>query len=168
MAAMARFLGSTRRMGTQSAVWTPRRRPGRLVAEASPLQGSWGAALIRWMTSEWICLREMSWRSLAPRADWKRRRLSRTFSRVSQSVKPRFNTFSPSRSETPPGLVLKPWMSQGSLFRAGTWRIWRPRDFRVIQAESDWAEGTGTDRNVCPTLRALRLGFSVFVGATAI
>src|SRR5216683_136511 len=60
---MARFFGSTRRMGTQSAVWTPRRRPGRFVAKASPRQGSAGAALKRWMISEWICFREMSWRS---------------------------------------------------------------------------------------------------------
>ncbi len=43
MAAMARFLGSTRRMGTQSAVWMARRRPGRLVMVASPRQGSDGA-----------------------------------------------------------------------------------------------------------------------------
>src|SRR6267378_2758918 len=105
----------------------------------------------------------MSWRSLAPRADWKRRRFSSTFSRGSQSVKPRFNTFLASSSLMPPGLVLKPWMSQGSLLRAGTWRIWRPRDLRAIQLELDWAEGT--DRNVCPTLRAFRLGFGVFAEA---
>src|SRR6267143_5025864 len=166
MAVTARFLGSTRSMGTQSAVWTPRRRPGRLVAESSPLQGPWGAASKRWITSEWICLREMSWRSLALRADWKRRRFSRTFSRASQSVKPRFNTFLASSSLTPPGLVLKPWMSQGRLLKAGTWRIWRPRDLRAIHLELGGAEGT--DRNVCPTLRAFRLGFSVFAGATAL
>src|SRR6266436_5950314 len=160
MVATARFLGSTRRMGMQSAVWTPRRRPGRLVAEASPLQGSGGTALMRWITSEWICLREMSWRSLAPRADWKRRRFSRTFSRGSQSVKPRFRTSWPPSGLTPPGLVLKPWMRQGSLFRAGTWRIWRPRDLRVIQAALalEWTPGW----------RAPRFAVTVFVGATTL
>jgi len=47
----------------------------------------------------------------------------------SQSVKPRFRTFSPPRSETPrlgAGAVDEP----GILLRAGTWRIWRPRDLR--------------------------------------
>jgi hypothetical protein len=86
-----------------------------------------------------------------------------TFSPGSQSVKPRFNTFLASSSLTPPGRVLKPWTSQGNWFRAGTWRIWRPRDLRAIQLESDWAEGTWTGRNACPAL-----GFRVFVGATAI
>ncbi len=62
-------------MGTQSAVWMPRRRPGRLVTEASPAtagrpwQGSAGGASKRWMTSEWICFREMSFMSEAPSAD---------------------------------------------------------------------------------------------------
>ena len=45
MAAMARFLGSTRRMGTQSAVWMARRRPGRLVMLASPRHGSAGVVV---------------------------------------------------------------------------------------------------------------------------
>src|SRR5712664_2128563 len=120
-------------MGTQSAVWVPRSRPGRLVMDASPWQGLAGAVSKRWMTSEWICFREMSLRSRAPRADWKRRRFSRTFSLVSHSVKPRLRTFSLLRGLTPPGRVLKPWISQGSLARAGAWRISRPRDLRVIQ-----------------------------------
>src|SRR5580704_548777 len=160
VAATARFLGSTRRMGTQSAVWTARRRPGRLVIEASPLQGSPGAVLKRWMTSEWICLREMSWRSVAPRADWKRRRFSRTLSRVSQSVKLRCRTFSPLRSETPPGLVLKPWRSHGSLEKAGTWRIWRPLDLRTAQ----FAAEVDPER----FFWVVRLAFSVFAGGTGL
>ncbi len=132
MAAMARFLGSTRRMGTQSAVWTARRRPGRLVMLASPRQGSVGVASKRWITSEWNCFRVMRGRSAAPAADWKRRRFSWTFSRVSQSVKPRLRTFWLSRGLMPPGRVLKAWISQGSLEKAGTWRIWTSPDARVV------------------------------------
>src|ERR1700674_2546378 len=166
---MARFFGSTRRIGTQSAVWTPRRRPGRLVVEASPRQGSPSAALKRWITSEWICLREMSLRSDAPRADWKRRRFWRTFSLVSHSVKPRLSAFPPFRRLTPPGRVLKPWTSQGSFASAGTCKIWTPRTLRSIQLELDRVEET--DKNVCPAeghLRTLRLGVSVFAGATTL
>src|SRR5882762_2162542 len=151
-------------MGTQSAVWTPRRRPGLFVAEASPRQDPAGAASKRWITSEWICWREMSWRSDAPRADWKRWRFSRTFSLVSQPVKPRLRIFSPFWPETPPGLVLKPWTSQGSFARADACRIRMLPDLRSIQFGLD--RGEGTDRNVCPTLRSLRLGLNVFVGAT--
>ncbi len=75
----------------------------------------------------------MRGRSGAPKAAWKRRRFSRTFSRVSQSVKPRLRTFSFSSGETPPGAVLKAWMSQGSLEKAGTWMSLRPRDARVVK-----------------------------------
>ena len=81
-------------------------------------------------------------------------------------MKPRFRTSSPPSGLAPPGRVLKPWMSQGILLKAGTWRIWRPRDLRAIQLESNGPEGA--DRNVGPTLRAFRLGFRVFAGATAI
>src|SRR5690348_17461765 len=63
----------------------------------------------------------------ALRADWKRRRFSRTFSLVSHSAKPRFRTFSPARSLTPPGRVLNPWTSQGVFVRASACRICRPR-----------------------------------------
>src|SRR5207302_2892882 len=70
-----------------------------------------------------ICFREMSLRSVVPRADWKRRRFSRTLSLLSHSVKPRLRTFSPFRRLTPPGRVLKPWTSQGSFASAGTCRI---------------------------------------------
>src|SRR5713226_2488988 len=153
-------------MGTQSAVWTARSRPGRLVAEASPWQGLAGAASKRWITSEWICFREISFRAEARRADWKRRRFSRTFSSVSQSVKPRLRTLWSSNELTPPGLVLKPWISQGSLASCGTWRSRTPRTLRSIQFDLDGLEEAG--RNVCPTwvrLRVLRLGFSVLVGA---
>ncbi len=86
-----------------------------------------------WITSEWNCFRVMSGRSVAPAADWKRRRFCKTFSRVSQSVKPRFRTFSFSREEMPPGLVEDAWISQGSLEKAGIWRSWRPREVRVVQ-----------------------------------
>src|SRR5579859_1092785 len=137
MAAMARFLVSTRRMGTQSAVWMARRRPGRLVMEASPRQGSDLAESKRWITSEWNCFRVISGRSGAPAAVWKRRRFSWTLAGESQSVKPRLRTFSPLRSEIPPGRVLKAWISQGSLEKARTWRILRPRDARVSSAEDD-------------------------------
>lgn len=65
-------------------------------------------------------------RSGAPAAVWKRRRFSSTFSRVSQSVKPRLRTFSLLREETRPGRVLKAWISQGRLERAGIWRSWSP------------------------------------------
>jgi len=69
----------------------------------------------------------------------------------------------------PPGLVLKPCISQGNLASAGTWRIRMPRDLRSIQLGLD--RGESTDRNVCPTearLRFLRLGFSDFVEDTTI
>ena len=33
----------------------------------------------------------------------------------------------------PPGVVLKAWISQGSLEKAGTWRSFRPWDVRVVQ-----------------------------------
>jgi len=52
---------------------------------------------------------------------------------VSQSVKPRLRTFSFSSGEMPPGAVLKAWISQGSLEKAGTWRMRRPLEVRVVQ-----------------------------------
>jgi len=110
-----------------------RRRPGRLVMLASPLQGSLAEPSKRWITSEWICFRAIRGRSEAPAAVWKRRRFSWTFSWVSQSVKPRLRTFSSSSGETPPGRVLKAWISQGSLDKAGTWRIFRLQDVLVVQ-----------------------------------
>jgi hypothetical protein len=60
----------------------------------------------------------------------------------------------------PPGLVLKPWSSQGSLDRAGTWRIWRLWELRVVQPLSEVAE--------LRDLGALRLRFDVRVGDTGI
>ena len=153
------FAGSTRRMGTQSAVWMARRRPGRSVMLASPRHGSVEAVSKRWITSEWNCFRVISGRSLAPVAVWKRRRFFRTFSRVSQSVKPRLRTFSPSRGLMPPGAVLKAWISQGSLEKAGTWRSLRPLDVPVDQLRA----GTGGTRD----LRTLRLG-DVLVAGTIV
>src|SRR5258706_10924597 len=129
-AATARFLGSTRRMGTQSAVCTPRRRPGVLVSEASPLQGSFGAEAKGQMTAEWICLRTTSGNFGTPRAVWNFLRFSTTFSRVSHSVKLRLRTRWPSRWEMPPGAVLKPWRSQGSFLKASSSRIFRLADVR--------------------------------------
>jgi len=82
----------------------------------------------------------------APTAVWKRRRFSRTFSRVSQSVKPRLRTFStfsgaaaerPTSGETPPGRVEKAWISQGSLEKAGIWRSLRSCESRVVQEAVD-------------------------------
>src|SRR5438876_8830745 len=67
----------------------------------------------------------MSGNFCAPRAVWNFLRFSRTFSRVSHSVKLRLRTFWPSRSETPPGAVLKPWRSQGSFLKASSSRIFR-------------------------------------------
>lgn len=52
-------------------------------------------------------------------------------------MKPRLRTFSFSSGEMPPGRVLKAWMSQGSLEKAGSWRILRPRDARVSSAEDE-------------------------------
>src|SRR5256885_17144587 len=80
-AATARFLGSTRRMGTQSAVWTPRRGPGVLGIEASPLQGSLGAAAKGQMTAGGICLGLRVGDFLAPRDGWNFLRVSRALSR---------------------------------------------------------------------------------------
>jgi len=132
-------------------------RPGRLVMEASPLQGSVDGAFSKtWITSEWNCFRLIRGRSLAPAADWKRRRFSWTFSRVSQSVKPRFRTFSDSSGETPPGAVLKAWISQGSLERAGIWRSLRLREVRVVQFV------VGVDGT--PSLRTGRLGDVLVAG----
>src|ERR1700682_1084537 len=68
----------------------------------------------------------------APSADWKRRRFSRTFSRASQLVKPKFKVFSPSTRLTPPARMLKPWTSQGILFNAADWRIRTPLKLRLI------------------------------------
>ena len=123
-------------------------RPGWLVIEASPLQGSPGVVSKTWITSEWNCFRVARGRSLAPAAVWRRRRFSRTFSRVSQSVKPRFRTFSLSTGEMPPELVLKAWISQDSLEKAGIWRSWRPREVRVVKlvAGSDGVRGLRVGR----------------------
>src|SRR5256885_1115318 len=157
-AATARFLGSTRRMGTQSAVWTPRRRPGVLVIEASPLQGSLGAVAKGLMTAEWICLRLMSGNFWAPRADWNFLRFSRTFSRVSQSVKPRLRIFCASRSEMPPGAVLKPWRSQGSFLKASSSRIFRVAEERKDQGLATLAGAVGGGSGL-PALRRGREDF---------
>ncbi len=108
-----------------------RRRPGRLVMLASPRQGSVEGVSKTWITSEWNCFRAIRGRSSAPAADWSRRRFSWTFSGVSQSVKPRFRAFSFSREETPPGAVLKAWISRGSLEKVGAWSTFRPREVRI-------------------------------------
>lgn len=52
---------------------------------------------------------------------------------MSQSVKPRFSTFSFSRGDMPPGVVEKAWINQGSLENAGTWRSFRLREVRVVK-----------------------------------
>jgi len=78
---------------------------------------------------------------------------------VSQSVKPRFRTFSFSRVETPPELVLKAWISQESLEKAGTCRRFRPREVWVVHVVA----GTGGIRG----LRTLRLG-DVLVAGTIV
>src|SRR5579859_4028357 len=75
----------------------------------------------------------MSGNFCAPRADWNFLRFSRTFSRVSQSVKLRLRTFWPSRSEMPPGAVLKPWRSQGSFLKESSSRIFRLAEERRDQ-----------------------------------
>src|SRR5256885_5697442 len=67
----------------------------------------------------------MSGNFCAPRALWNFLRFSMTFSRVSHSVKLRLRIFCPSRLETPPGAVLKPWRSQGSFLKASSSRIFR-------------------------------------------
>jgi len=59
----------------------------------------------------------------------------------------------------PPGLVLKAWISQGSLERAGIWRSLRPREVRVVQLFA----GTGGMRD----LRTLRFG-DVLVAGTIV
>lgn len=50
----------------------------------------------------------------------------------------------------PPERVLKAWISQGSLEKAGTWRSLRPREVRVIQeaegeAGRSWADRFGEE-----------------------
>ena len=67
---------------------------------------------------------------------------------MSQPVKPRFRTFSFSSGEMPAGTVLKAWINQRSLERAGTWRSFRLWEVRVVQlvvgAERDlWAGRLG-------------------------
>lgn len=37
----------------------------------------------------------------------------------------------------PPGRVEKPWISHGSLEKAGIWRVLRPREARVVHAEDE-------------------------------
>lgn len=66
---------------------------------------------------------------MAPRANLNFSRFFWTSFLLSQSVRPRFRTFSPFRSEKPPGRVLKPWMSQGSLLSSADWTIFRPAEF---------------------------------------
>ena len=48
----------------------------------------------------------------------------------------------------PPGLVLKAWISQGSLEKAGIWRSWRPQEVLVVQlvAGTDGTRGLRTAR----------------------
>ena len=158
-AATACLRTSANRMGTQSAVWMARRRPGRSVMLASPRRGSVAGVSKRWIASEWNCFRVIRGRASAPVAVWRRRRFSWTFSRVSQSVKPRLRTFSFSRGLTPPGAVLKAWISQGSLEKAGTWRSFRLWDVRVVQLVA----GAGGTRD----LRDGRLGDVLAAGTIA-
>src|SRR5579859_2773094 len=94
----------------------------------------------------------MSGNFCAPRADWNFLRFSRTFSRVSQSVKLRLRAFWPSRSETPPGAVLKPWRSQGSFLKASSSRILRLPDERSDQGAEILGGTAGRERGL-PALR---------------
>ena len=114
---------------------------------ASPRQGVLDGLSKAWITSEWICFKVIRGRPGTLAALWKRRRFSWTFSRVSQSVKPRFNTFSFSTGEMPPWAVEKAWISQGSLEKAGIWRSLRPPEARVVQlAGVDGTRGLRTGR----------------------
>ncbi len=44
----------------------------------------------------------------------------------------------------PPGRVLKAWISQGSLVKAGIWRSWMPLEVRVVHV----AAGVGGTRDL--------------------
>ena len=93
----APFLESASRIGTQSAVCTTSRRPGSFVIRASPLrasstvQGSRNLQRAR-CPNEFGEARSRAFCSLQARVK-KSCRFSRTRSRVSQSVKPRFKMF---------------------------------------------------------------------------
>src|SRR5579859_4216801 len=100
----------------------------------------------------------MSGNFSAPRAVWNFLRFSRTFSRVSHSVKLRFRTLSPSRSDTPPGAVLKPWMSQGNFLKASSSRIFRLPEERRDQGLAIFAGAAGRGGG----WPALRRGREVF------
>jgi hypothetical protein len=53
-------------------------------------------------------------------------------------------TFSASRGLMPPRRVLKAWISQGSLEKAGIWRSFRLREVRVVQ----WVAGVDGTRGL--------------------
>src|SRR5215471_5948174 len=135
------------------------RRPGVLAREASPLQGSLGAEAKGQMTAEWICFRVTSGNFSAPSAVWNFLRFARTFSRVSQSVKLRLRTLRPSRSEAPPGAVLKPWISQRNFEKGSSWRIFRPPMDLKCQGAEIFAGAGGAGSG----LPALRRGCEDFV-----
>ena len=78
---------------------------------------------------------------------------------MSQSVNPRFRTFSFSRGEMPPRRVLKAWISQGSFEKAGTCRSWTPQEARVVHLVA------GVDGTL--DFRTVRLG-DVLVAGTII
>src|ERR1700751_298575 len=87
-----------------------------------------------------------------PRAVWNFLRFSRTFSRASQSVKLRLRTLWPSRSETPPSRVLKPWMSQENFLKASSSRIFRLPAERRVQGFETLEGAAGRGRGL-PALR---------------
>src|SRR5260370_41389177 len=75
-------------------------------------------------------------------ADWKALRFFRTFSRVSQSVKPRLRTCSPElRVLAPPERVLKPWTSHGSFLSGASSRICTPPTRRSDQGAAIFGRG---------------------------
>src|SRR5213592_2790366 len=100
----------------------------------------------------------MSGNFCAPRALWNFLRFSRTFSRVSHSVKLRLRTFCPSRSEPPPGAVLKPWRSHGSFLKASSSRIFRVAEERRDQGLATFTGAVGGGRG-WPALRRGREDF---------
>src|SRR5882724_2331932 len=91
-------------------------------------------------------------------ADWNFLRFSTTFSRVSHSVKLRLRTFCPSRSEMPPGAVLKPWRSQGSFLKASSSRILRVAEGRSDHGAEILGGAAGRGRGL-PALRRGREDF---------
>src|SRR5258708_33188660 len=94
-------------------------------------------------------------------ADWKALRFFRTFSRVSQSVKPRLRTRSPElRVLAPPERVLKPWTSHGSFLSGASSRICTPPTRRSDQGAAIFGRGA----NCVAGLPRKRRAQEVFAG----